>query len=416
MNAPGGPSTATHTTSSLLGFQAPRAAGLAVPAQVPAAVAVDVSAGFLDRVADADLAAPTAANLRKLIPGPTHLHTVEARETPRYLAHLDRVLAALDFGSKYAGYSVDQATAIDDLAARFGNPEALGHPDVIAVAEKYRLPPLALTGRGPIEPGYDDPAHPDHGKLMAFAARNGWKLNSSFTRLASLHGAAESILVRREHEALYYGHHTGRQVYARALWYLDMPRGLCPGDKRKRERHAAAAERLMNGLTGYVEARSGMTVNQLIACPWARSQLGTQQEATAKLWKELMSATSYLTLAISGGQVPEGTETEMLVAEVVTRSQQAIAERLPAELPAPRPAEDAQVEGGPVGAVGSAVITDAEAEADERERARESVLGSIRKKLAAKPDADDRELRQVGMSKFRKLVDMGQLIKEAREQ
>jgi hypothetical protein len=252
--------------------------------------------------------------------------------------------------------------------------------------------------------------------MIALFARDGIKPNSSITRLAGLYGAAESILIRREDQARLYGHHTSRQVYARALWYLDIPWHLCPGDKRKRARHAEAAKRLMDRLTAYVLARSGLTLDSIAGMPWTQWQ-GTQQEA-ARLWKELMSATSYLILAISNGQVPEGIETELLVADVVTKAQQAIAERLPAELAAPAqrqaPEEDNELEGAPVGAIGSAVITDEQAEAEELGRARESVLGSILRKLEASPDATDKELRQVGQNKYRKLVDMGELIKEAR--
>lgn len=375
-------------TSALAKIPAPRA--------VPVTLAVDVSAGFLDRVADEAGADPTVENLLKLLPPQTLRRTAESRETPKYLATLDRVLDTLDLGSRYAGYTPDQAAVMDDITGRFGNPEVLGCPDVIAVADKYRVPALVLAGNQGAS--ISDPGHPDHYKMLRMFASAGIKPNSSVSRMASLVGSAEDHLKKLEVKVQWGGRGTEGRIDTRLTWYDQVPYGTCPAsDNRKRKRHAAAAERIMGTLRAVAEGKAGTRTESML--PWTCYE-GAQRSAVI-LARSLTYAGSMLSILIRHGQVPEGIETEMLVADVATRAQTALATWFPAELSG-APAEAGEVTGAvPAGAIASAVATDAEAEAEELERARKVAIGAVRRKLERSPDASDRELWLTVSGKYR---------------
>lgn len=348
---------------------------LAAVLAVPSALTVDVSAGFLDRVAEADTAAPAARNLRKLIPGHPHLQTVESRQAPAYRAKLARVLAALDFGSRYAGYTPDQAAAMDSVTERFGG-DHLADPDVVAVAGEYHLPRLLIAGHGPLSQRYSDPAHPEHMRLRALFASDGIPFNSSVTLRAYLISAAEVHLERLEREAVLEGRRARGTITERAWWYHDVPDGTCPDNSGKRKQHAEAARRIMSEQIAIAEAL----------------------DANRYYVRDLYGATSTLTVFISHGRVPDD-EIAPLVADVVTRAEAERARYVQAALPAPRRA--AEAEAGPAGAIGSAVIADEQAAAEELERARKVAVGAIRRKLERSPEASDRELWLAVAGKYR---------------
>ena len=350
--------------------------------------------GFLDAAAKHAVSEPTAENLR-------HLGR-DGRDTPEYLSLLARVLDAFDRGSSYAGRTADEADTIDRITRAYGS-EDTRDPDVVTVAAKYRVPVLCLA-----HPDVPEDRSTDQ-KLLAISRKTGCHHKAAdFTRRAQLESRAECILTNFERhnplsarlaakfprmEAQARMMHAGQWVYERALWYREIPNGTCPGDKRKRQRHTEATRRIMTDII--VTARG--------------------RNAPADFVRVLELARTYTATVIEMGKVPES-ETEPLVADVVTRAQRVL-DSMPRELPAPAPDEGTRIVCTPeISGVG-AVVTDEQASADDTARAREVAIGAIRRKLGRSPDANDSEVWQAVGGKYRApLADVrAEVIAEARK-
>lgn len=342
-----------------------------VPSQktFPTSADLDLRAGFLDDIGETLDLEPNAQNLRKR-GGYGVSATLESHATDAYLRLLDAVKATLDRGSRYAGRTRAEAATIDRVTAESGD-EACREADVVFVAEKYGVPALILAEQWRRMPEYGP------GEYRVQKLFRGRPVNSSITRRALLETSAEIILCGLEGRRRF--NDTGK-LYERALWYRDIPSKTCrTADKRKRDRRAATAGRLMTTLLAHAEARKA---------PWT-------------LVCEIGLARTYLDQVITPGRVPDA-EIEPLVAEILTRSKRALDDACRPELPAAAP--EHRPSPAPNGAIASAVITEAEAEADDLARARESIVSSMRRKLDASPDATDTDLRRCGQSKFRPLL------------
>ena len=357
--------------------------------------------GFLDAIAEREEREPTAQNFFSL--GGGHIGGVSGaykeQNAPEYLAMLEAGKAVLSLGGRYPGYTAAQCDTIDRIAASYGtselggNCEELDDEDMVFVAEKYGIPPLLLC-YPKLPQGFED----DDPALRGLSKRLQGNVSHRALLQARAHCLFHSMWAQRA-----WGRGLGDQhrIWDRATWYDPIPPQACGSIRdRKRKRHAAAAERILGEMATYANGRG----------------YGT-------LAAECRLAATCVSSVIASGQVPQD-ETEMLVAEVATYAQQLL-DTIPRELPAggiqEPPGRSADLDASdeaPAGAVESTVISDAEAAADELDRARESVIGSMRRRLEAKPDATDRELANVGQSKYRAILRtagiMAEVIAEAR--